>query len=215
MRDVRGQHLKDNWPPDLCGWQTETGAIMNANTSALDSRAGAMGRPVPGIDAAIVQRLRGGGIQLLDQTNAVGELALRAGWPSMFRAYLGDIERYRQYFISGWYLSGDLAKQDDDGYLWFIGRSDDVIKSSGHLIGPFEVENVLIEHPAVAEVGGHWETRSAGIGARQGLCNPQGERPSRTGAATRAACACSQLTWCGGRPQRAKVSGQHSQDPFR
>jgi acetyl-CoA synthetase len=81
----------------------------------------------------------------------VGELALRTGWPSMFRTYLGQEERYQRCFAGGWYLSGDLARRDEDGYFWFVGRSDDVIKSSGHLIGPFEVESVLLTHPAVAE----------------------------------------------------------------
>src|SRR5208282_2050337 len=82
-----------------------------------------------------------------------GELALRPGWPSMFRGYLHEEERYRKCFVGGWYLTGDLAKRDADGYFWFIGRADDVIKSSGHLIGPFEVESTLMEHPAVAETG--------------------------------------------------------------
>jgi acetyl-CoA synthetase len=81
----------------------------------------------------------------------VGELALRPGWPSMFRGYLGDEERYRCCFAGGWYLSGDLARRDEDGYFWFVGRGDDVIKTSGHLVGPFEVESVLLAHPAVAE----------------------------------------------------------------
>jgi acetyl-CoA synthetase len=80
-----------------------------------------------------------------------GELALKAGWPSMFRTYIGNEERYRNCFEDGWYLTGDLARQDDDGYFWFVGRADDVIKSAGHLIGPFEVESALVEHPAVAE----------------------------------------------------------------
>jgi acetyl-CoA synthetase len=82
-----------------------------------------------------------------------GELALRPGWPSMFRGYLGQEERYRSCFAGGWYLSGDLARRDEDGWFWFVGRGDDVIKSSGHLIGPFEVESVLLEHPAVADAG--------------------------------------------------------------
>ena len=81
----------------------------------------------------------------------VGELALRPGWPSMFRGYLHDEERYRKCFAGGWYLTGDLARRDADGYFWFVGRKDDVIKSAGHLIGPFEVESALLEHPAVAE----------------------------------------------------------------
>jgi len=82
-----------------------------------------------------------------------GELALRPGWPSMFRGYLGDTERYKACFAGGWYLSGDLARVDAEGYFWFVGRGDDVIKSAGHLIGPFEVESTLLEHPAVAEAG--------------------------------------------------------------
>ena len=82
-----------------------------------------------------------------------GELALRPGWPSMFRGYLGELERYAKCFADGWYLTGDLAMRDADGYFWFVGRADDVIKSAGHLIGPFEVESALMEHPAVAEAG--------------------------------------------------------------
>jgi acetyl-CoA synthetase len=82
-----------------------------------------------------------------------GELALRPGWPSMFRGYLNEEQRYRKCFVGGWYLTGDLARRDADGYFWFVGRADDVIKSSGHLIGPFEVESTLMEHPAVAEAG--------------------------------------------------------------
>jgi AMP-binding enzyme/AMP-binding enzyme C-terminal domain len=82
-----------------------------------------------------------------------GELALCAGWPSMFRAYWNEPERYRKCFADGWYLTGDLARRDRDGYFWFVGRKDDVIKTAGHLIGPFEVESILMEHPAVAEAG--------------------------------------------------------------
>ena len=82
---------------------------------------------------------------------AMGELALRPGWPSMMRGYLHEEERYRKCFAGGWYLTGDLAMRDADGYYWFVGRADDVIKSAGHLIGPFEVESALMEHPAVAE----------------------------------------------------------------
>ena len=84
---------------------------------------------------------------------AMGELALRPGWPSMMRGYLNEEERYRKCFVGGWYLTGDLAMRDAEGYYWFVGRADDVIKSAGHLIGPFEVESALMEHPAVAEVG--------------------------------------------------------------
>jgi acetyl-CoA synthetase len=137
----------DNW------WQTETGAIMIANFPALEIRPGSMGRPFPGIDATLVHRLKGGGLEFVDEPGAEGEIALRPGWPSMFRGYVGDPERYAQCFRSGWYLTGDLARRDADGYFWFVGRGDDVIKTSGHLIGPFEVESILLEHPAVAEAG--------------------------------------------------------------
>ncbi|HMQ13104.1 MAG TPA: acetate--CoA ligase [Candidatus Competibacter phosphatis] len=144
--ETLGQPFHDTW------WQTETGAIMIANTRDRDIRPGSMGQPLPGIEAAIVRRRPDGGVDLLEP-GAEGELALRAGWPSMFRGYLEDEARYRQCFAADWYLSGDLATRDADGYFWFLGRSGDVIKTSGHLIGPFEVENVLLEHPAVAEAG--------------------------------------------------------------
>jgi acetyl-CoA synthetase len=92
-------------------------------------------------------------VEVVDEPDVEGELALRPGWPSMFRGYLHDDERYRQCFAGGWYLTGDLARRDADGYFWFLGRADDVIKSAGHLIGPFEVESALMEHPAVVEAG--------------------------------------------------------------
>ena len=144
--ETLGQPFHDTW------WQTETGAIMIANYRSQDIRPGSMGRPLPGIDAAIVQRRSDGGVDVLTPGEE-GELALRVGWPSMFRAYLDDEPRYRQCFAGDWYLTGDLATCDADGYFWFVGRNDDVIKTAGHLIGPFEVESVLLEHPAVAEVG--------------------------------------------------------------
>jgi acetyl-CoA synthetase len=146
-QEVLGLPIHDNW------WQTETGAIMIANFPVMDVKPGSMGRPVPGVEAAIVRRTAEGGVEEVEEAATVGELALRPGWPSMFRGYLGEAERYKKCFAGGWYLSGDLARRDEDGYFWFVGRSDDVIKSSGHLIGPFEVESVLMEHPAVAEAG--------------------------------------------------------------
>ena len=139
-----GQPFHDNW------WQTETGGIMIANFLALPVKPGSMGLPLPGIDAAIVERTAEG-VNVIDQPMVEGELALKAGWPSMMRGYLHEDERYRKCFVGPWYLTGDLAKRDADGYFWFVGRADDVIKSSGHLIGPFEVESALMEHPAVAE----------------------------------------------------------------
>jgi acetyl-CoA synthetase len=148
-----GSPIHDNW------WQTETGGIMIANFSATTIHPGSMGLPLPGIHATILRR-DGRGKVIIEGNAAVeaesgeeGELALRPGWPSMFRGYLNMEERYARAFAGGWYLSGDLAEKDEDGYFWFVGRADDVIKSSGHLIGPFEVESTLIEHEAVAEAG--------------------------------------------------------------
>jgi acetyl-CoA synthetase len=148
---VWGQHalgrpIHDNW------WQTETGGIMIANYASMDIKPGSMGRPLPGIDAAIVRRCDTR-VVVVEAPDQQGELALRPGWPAMFRGYLREDERYRRCFADGWYLTGDLAKCDADGYFWFVGRADDVIKSAGHLIGPFEVESALLEHRAVAEAG--------------------------------------------------------------
>ncbi len=142
-----GKPFHDNW------WQTETGGIMISNYLSMDVKPGSMGRPLPGVTAGIVERVEGGGVREVSSTMAIGELALRRGWPSMMRGYLNEEERYRKCFVDGWYLTGDLAMRDSEGYFWFVGRSDDVIKSAGHLIGPFEVESTLMEHPAVAEAG--------------------------------------------------------------
>jgi acetyl-CoA synthetase len=156
--DVLGVPFHDNW------WQTETGGIMVANYLSLPIRPGSMGKPLPGIEAALVACSDEGEPLLTDvgelqilEGPMQGMLALRSPWPSMFRTYLGNPERYASCFGRGagatWYLSGDLVRRDDDGYFWFISRADDVIKTSGHLIGPFEVERVLVEHESVAEAG--------------------------------------------------------------
>ncbi len=142
-----GLPIHDNW------WQTETGGIMIANYRAMPIRPGSMGKPLPGIEAAIVHPHKDGTVDVVTEAGVQGELALRPGWPSMFRGYLHEEERYRKCFAGGWYLTGDLARKDADGYFWFVGRADDVIKSAGHLIGPFEVESALMEHPAIAEAG--------------------------------------------------------------
>jgi acetyl-CoA synthetase len=144
-RDAYGLPFHDNW------WQTETGAIMIANYASMPIRPGSMGRPLPGIEAGIVERSSEGVVRELTDPDEVGELALRPGWPSMFRGYLNEPERYGKCFEGGWYLSGDLARRDRDGYFWFVGRADDVIKSAGHLVSPFEVESALLQHPAVAQ----------------------------------------------------------------
>jgi len=146
-REVLGLPIHDNW------WQTETGGIMIANLPALDIKPGSMGVPLPGIDAAIMRQRADGSVEVVHEPDVEGELALRRGWPSMLSGYLNDEARYRKCFAGDWYLTGDLARRDADGYFWFVGRSDDVIKSAGHLIGPFEVESALMEHPAVAEAG--------------------------------------------------------------
>ena len=156
-----GVPVLDTW------WQTETGAIMIANRRGHEVRPGSMGRPVDGITATLLERDAEGELVLGPQgearevvePGATGEIALRAGWPSMFRGYLDRDEKYRSCFAEAgggggdWYRSGDLARRDEDGYFWFVGRGDDVIKTAGHLIGPFEVEAVLDEHPAVVESG--------------------------------------------------------------
>ena len=142
-----GLPFHDNW------WQTETGGIMVSNYAAMDIKPGSMGKPLPGITAAVVRRLADGHVELIEAPDVDGELALKAPWPSMMRGYLHEDARYRQCFVDGWYLTGDLAHCDAEGYYWFVGRADDVIKSAGHLIGPFEVESALMEHPAVAEAG--------------------------------------------------------------
>ncbi|MCP5100594.1 MAG: acetate--CoA ligase [Chloroflexi bacterium] len=139
--------IHDNW------WQTETGGIMIANFAAEEVRPGSMGRPLPGIEAAIVRRISDKKVELVTQPGVDGALALKPGWPSMFRGYLNDDARYNKCFVDGWYISGDLAVRDEDGYFWFVGRADDIIKTAGHMVGPFEVESALIEHPAVAEAG--------------------------------------------------------------
>lgn len=153
-RDVLGLPVHDNW------WQTETGCIMIANFAACEIRPGSMGRPLPGIDVAVLKQGEDGRAQVIDGTvtevrspDVEGELAVRPGWPSMFRGYLHEEARYAAAFAGGWYLTGDLVRRDADGWYWFVGRADDVIKSAGHLIGPFEVESALMEHPSVAEAG--------------------------------------------------------------
>ncbi|MFC5177786.1 acetate--CoA ligase [Nocardioides taihuensis] len=152
-REAYGLTVHDNW------WQTETGAIMISNYPGMEVRPGSMGRPMPGVEATALVRGADGRAAVVDgearpaATGEIGEIALRPGWPSMFRGYLDDDERYAACFKGGWYCSGDVARVDEDGYFWFVGRADDVIKSAGHLVGPFEVETALMEHPSVLESG--------------------------------------------------------------
>jgi acetyl-CoA synthetase len=144
-REALGLPVYDTW------WQTETGAIAIANTPARPIRPGSMGLPVRGMEAAVVRRLPGGGIEPITQPGLPGEIALRTPWPSLFREYWHDHQGSAACFSGGWYLTGDLARRDADGYFWFTGRADDIIKTGGHQVSPFEVESTLLEHPAVAE----------------------------------------------------------------
>ena len=146
-RQAFGRDIRDTW------WQTETGSIMIATRAGEDVVLGAVGHAVPGIEAAVARRCPDGGLQFVEAADQVGELVLRAGWPSMFRAYLDEPDRYAECFADGWYLSGDLVCRDSGGRFTFVSRGDDVIKSAGQLIGPSEVESSLLEHPAVAEAG--------------------------------------------------------------
>ncbi|KKS98314.1 MAG: acetyl-CoA synthetase, acetyl-CoA synthetase [Candidatus Gottesmanbacteria bacterium GW2011_GWA2_43_14] len=137
-----GMPFHDTW------WQTETGCISIANYPTMDIKIGSMGKPFLGMEAAIVDDA---GKPVANDTE--GNIALRPGWPSMMKTIWQRQEKYDSYFINNWYLSGDRGYRDSDGYFWFIGRSDDVIKTSGERVGPFEVESALVEHPAVVEAG--------------------------------------------------------------
>lgn len=139
-----GIPICDNW------WQTETGGIMISNYASMKVKPGSMGKALPGIEAAI-GAIEDEDVRLITKPGEQGHLLLKTGWPSMFRTYLDEEERYQKCFKGEWYITGDLAKKDADGYFWFVGRADDIIKTSGHMVGPFEVESTLMEHPSVAE----------------------------------------------------------------
>ncbi|HEU4962963.1 MAG TPA: acetate--CoA ligase [Bacilli bacterium] len=140
---VYGKRIHDNW------WMTETGGQMISNYPCLEMKPGSMGKPFPGIHAAIVDD-KGNEVP----PNTMGNLAIRTPWPSMMRKIWNNPAKYEEYFrLQGWYVSGDSAYKDEDGYFWFQGRIDDVINTSGERVGPFEVESKLVEHPAIAEAG--------------------------------------------------------------
>lgn len=140
---VYNQRIHDTW------WMTETGSQLICNYPSMDIKPGSMGKPIPGTEAAIVD----------DSGNVLppyrmGNLAIKTPWPSMMRQIWNNPGKYKDYFhLPGWYISGDSAYADEDGYFWFQGRIDDVINTSGERVGPFEVESKLVEHPAVAEAG--------------------------------------------------------------
>lgn len=135
-------NFHDTW------WQTETGAICIANTPQMKIKLGSMGKPILGMTAAIVDDY---GVKL--GPNKEGNIALKPPWPSMMKTIWKRPHKYKSYFVNNWYISGDRGMRDKDGYFWFIGRADDVIKTSGERVGPFEVESALVEHPAVVEAG--------------------------------------------------------------
>lgn len=129
-------------------WQTETGCIVITNLPGMPIKPGSMGRPFPGITATVVDTRS---FEPIAEPGRVGVIALKPGWPSMIRSYWHNPQGYAAKFRNGWYISGDRATIDADGYFWFVGRDDDVINTGGHLVGPFEIESALLEHPAVAE----------------------------------------------------------------
>jgi len=139
-----GMKILDNW------WQTETGGIMIANYRSMPVKPGSMGKPLPGVTAAVAE-INDDDLKVFDQADTTGHLVLKKGFPSLFRGYLHEEERYNKCFKGEWYITGDLAKIDQDGYFWFIGRADDIIKTSGHMVGPFEVESILMKYPSVSE----------------------------------------------------------------
>ncbi|EOQ05915.1 acetate--CoA ligase [Bacillus cereus] len=141
--NVFGLRIHDTW------WMTETGGQVICNYPCMEIRPGSMGKPIPGVKAAIVDNE---GNEVPPYT--MGNLAIAKGWPSMMRGIWNNQQKYESYFMPGdWYVSGDSAYMDEDGYFWFQGRIDDVIMTSGERVGPFEVESKLIEHAAVAEAG--------------------------------------------------------------
>jgi acetyl-CoA synthetase len=129
-------------------WQTETGAIMITNLPGMPVKPGSMGRPFPAVEAAVVDPRTG---EPITEAGHVGLIAIRPPWPSMMRTYWNNSATYYGKFQNGWYICGDQASLDSDGYFWFCGRDDDVINTGGHLVGPFEIESALLEHEAVAE----------------------------------------------------------------
>jgi acetyl-CoA synthetase len=129
-------------------WQTETGSIMITNFPGMKVKPGSMGRPFPGITAVILDPKNH---KPIPESGKAGLIAFKPGWPAMMRTYWNNQEKFKEKFVNGWYLSGDRASIDSEGYFWFIGRDDDVINTGGHLVSPFEVESALLEHPAVGE----------------------------------------------------------------
>ncbi len=184
---------------------------MISNYNCADIRPGSMGRPLPGIQPAIVHRKEDGTVEIENNPSTEGELALKPGWPSMFRGYIHDDERYKKCFVDGWYITGDLAERDEDGYFWFIGRADDIIKTAGHMVGPFEVESALMGHPAVSEVGVIGKPDPVDRRAGQGLCSAQAGLRLHRRAAGRAAGVSGARNWARRSLQRRSSSSSTCQ----
>ncbi len=141
-QEAFGQPFHDTY------WQTETGCMVITNFPGMKVKPGSMGRPFPGITATVLNPATH---EPYPEPGRVGLIALKPGWPSQIRGYWRNEAGYQSKFRNGWYICGDRASIDQDGYFWFVGRDDDVINTGGHLVGPFEIESALIEHPAVAE----------------------------------------------------------------
>ncbi|MFN3535664.1 MAG: acyl-CoA synthetase, partial [Desulfatiglandales bacterium] len=140
-KEAIGLYPHDTW------WMTETGSICISNFPSVDLKPGSMGRVMPGIDALVVDE-KGEALPPM----SLGELALRAPWPSMLTGIFRDEERFKEYFrFEGLFLTGDMVVQDEEGYFYHHGRVDDIIKIGDRMLGPFDVENVLLSHPAISE----------------------------------------------------------------
>ncbi len=143
VKKITGLAPHETW------WMTETGMQLICNYRSKDFPIGCTGKPFPGTYATVVD----------DQGKEVpphvlGNLVVKPGWPSMMKEIWKNPAKYQEYFrIPGWYVSGDTAYKDEQGYIWYQGRADDVIKTAGERVGPFEVESALVAHPAVAEAG--------------------------------------------------------------
>ncbi len=130
-------------------FMTETGVNMICCYPSMPIKVGSMGKPIPGVEAAIIDDDG----KVLPPLH-MGNLAIKKGWPGMMHTVWKNEAKYNEYYqFDPWYVSGDSAYMDEEGYFWFQGRVDDVIKTSGERVGPFEVESKLVEHPAVAEAG--------------------------------------------------------------
>jgi acetyl-CoA synthetase len=125
--------------------QTEN-TLLIATLKDIPPKPGSMGKPTPGNRVSIIND-KGEEVK----TGEVGHIAVHRSSPALFKGYFRDPERTKAAFIGDWYITGDRARKDEDGYFWFEGRADDIIISSGYTIGPFEVEDALVKHPAVKE----------------------------------------------------------------